>query len=141
MDITGQCHCGNLSFALDWRGDCDAIPARACTCSFCRKHGAIWTADPSSTLALTVRDAGAHSKYRFDSGTADFHVCAYCGVAPLATSEIDGRVYAVVNVQTFENVDPARLRHAHVSFDGEATDSRLARRQRGWIAQVRFLAA
>lgn len=141
MRIDGQCHCGNLSFALDWQGDADAIPARACTCSFCRKHGAVWTADPAATLELTVRDESAHSKYRFGTDTADFHVCARCGTVMLASSEIEGRVYAVVNVNTFENVDASRLRRSEVSFDGEETGPRLARRQRGWIGQVHLTGA
>lgn len=138
MDIEGKCHCGNLSFVLAWNGDGEAIPARACGCSFCRKHGAVWTAQADAALAVTVRDAAAHARYRFGTGTADFHVCARCGGVPLATSEIDGRVYAVVNVNTFENVAPSRLRRTEVDFDGEETASRLARRQRGWIGEVRF---
>ncbi|WP_380019918.1 GFA family protein [Dokdonella ginsengisoli] len=141
MRITGSCHCGNLSFVLDWRGDADAIPARACTCSFCRKHGAVWTADPAATLEVQVRDAAAHSTYRFETATADFHVCARCGAVPLVTSDIEGRVHAVVNVNAFDDVDPSRLRRSEVSFDGEETGSRLARRQRGWIGQVRFAPA
>lgn len=141
MRITGQCHCGNLSFELEWNGDAHAIPARACTCSFCRKHGAVWTAEPGSALAIAVRDPSAHSQYRFGTGTADFHVCARCGAVPFATSRIDGRVHAVVNVNTFGNVEASALRRAEVSFDGEEAGSRLARRQRGWIAQVRFVRA
>ena len=141
MRIDGQCHCGNLSFVLDWRGDADAIPARACDCSFCRKHAAVWTADASSALDVRVRDASAHSRYRYQTGTAEFHVCVRCGAVPLVTSDIDGRLYAVVNVHTFENVAPSRLRHAEVSFDGEETEARLARRRRGWIGQVRFVRA
>lgn len=138
MHIHGSCHCGNLSYVLDWRGDADAIPARACTCSFCRKHGAVWTADPAAALEVRVREPAAHSTYRFETATADFHVCARCGAVPLVTSAIEGRVHAVVNVNTFDDVDPSRLRRAEVSFDGEETASRLARRQRGWIGQVRF---
>ena len=38
----------------------------------------------------------------------------------------------------FENVDPARLRRASADFEGEDIESRLARRKRNWIADVRF---
>src|SRR5262249_9564686 len=41
MLISGRCHCGNISFALDWRPETSEIPARACTCSFCVKHGGV----------------------------------------------------------------------------------------------------
>jgi len=50
--------------------------------------------------------------------------------------EIDGRTYAVVNVNALDGVDPAWLRRASSNFDGEAVASRLARRQRNWIADV-----
>jgi hypothetical protein len=57
---------------------------------------------------------------------------------PLVTSEIAGRLYAVVNVNTLEDVDRSRLRHTAADFDGEDVESRLARRRRNWIAEVRF---
>jgi hypothetical protein len=63
-------------------------------------------------------------------------VCTRCGVAPVVTSAIDGRLYAVVNVNAFEGVAPSLLRRSSASFDGEATDDRLARRQRNWIPDV-----
>jgi len=66
-------------------------------------------------------------------------VCAHCGVVPLVTSRIAGRLYAVVNVNTFENVDPASVRRAAASFDGESEDARLERRQRIWIGDVRYV--
>jgi hypothetical protein len=138
MQITGKCHCGNIAFELDWRGDAREIPARACGCSFCAKHGGVWTSNPASTLKVRVREPGKVSRYAFGTETATFHVCAACGTVPLVTSEIDGRLYAVVNVNVFENVDPALLRRVAASFEGEDVASRLARRQRNWIADVRF---
>ena len=78
------------------------------------------------------------SRYAFGTRTATFHVCAKCGVVPVATSELDGRTYAVVSVKAFTNVDPARIRTAPASFEGEEVDSRLARRKRNWIPEVRF---
>ncbi|HEV7912823.1 MAG TPA: hypothetical protein VGP22_03600 [Albitalea sp.] len=138
MRITGQCHCGNVSFHLEWEGEQPQIPARACGCSFCVKHGGVWTSHPGSTLEVTVRDPSLSTIYRFGTATADFHVCARCGVVPLVTSDIEGRTYAVVNVNSFDNVEPSQLRRAAISFDGEETGSRLARRQRNWIREVRF---
>src|SRR5215831_15619323 len=93
MLIHGRCHCGNIAFALTWEPDPVEIPARACTCSFCVKHGGVWTSYPSGALA-------------------------------------------VVNVNSFEGVDPSLLRRASANLDGEGTDSRLARRKRNWIARV-----
>ena len=139
MIINGRCHCGNIAFSLAWEPDPAEIQARACTCSFCSKHGGVWTSNPRGTLEVAVEDAGLVSKYTFGTGTAEFHVCARCGVVPIVTSRIEDRVYAVVSVNAFENVDPGLLRRAPVSFDNENTESRLARRKRNWIADVRFV--
>jgi hypothetical protein len=136
MEIRGRCHCGNIAFVLTWEPDPAEIPARACTCTFCRKHGGVWTSNPAGALAVEITDAGAVNAYEFGTKTARFHVCARCGVVPVVTSEIDGHVYAVVSVNAFEGVDPALLRHGAASFDGEGTDSRLARRKRNWIGRV-----
>ena len=138
MFIDGQCHCANIAFRLDWQGEPRDIPARACGCTFCGKHAGVWTSNPRSRLTVTIRDPGGVSKYAFGTRTATFHVCARCGVVPLVTSEIDGHVYAVVNVNAFENVEPAWLRRSAASFDGEDVQSRFARRKRNWIADVRF---
>ena len=138
MLMKGRCHCGNVALDLDWVGDADDIPARACACSFCIKHGGVWTSNPKATLAVSIADPALVSRYAFGTRTATFHVCARCGAVPLVTSEIAGRLYAVVNVNTLENIDRSRLRHAASDFDGEDVDSRLARRRRKWISDVRF---
>jgi hypothetical protein len=138
MLIHGKCHCGNISFSLAWEPDPVEIPARACTCSFCVKHGGVWTSNPRGALAVVVEDRSLVSKYAFGTRTAEFHVCARCGIVPVVTSRIEDHLYAVVSVNAFEGVDRSLLRHAPASFDGEGTDSRLARRQRNWIAKVQF---
>ena len=137
MLLTGKCHCGNIAFTLAWEGDRPEIPARACGCSFCVKHGGVWTSNPKATLAVTVADPSLVSKYAFGTRTATFHVCSRCGGVPLVTSEIDDHLYAVVNVNTLENVDPTQLRRSAADFEGEDVSSRLARRKRNWIADVR----
>ena len=139
MTIHGRCHCGNVAFELDWDPEPAEIPARACTCTFCRKHGGVWTSAPAGALRIRIADDALLSRYAFGTGTAEFHVCARCGVVPLCTSAIDGGLYAVVNVNTFEGVDPARLKHSQHDLDGESTDQRLARRKRNWIARVEYV--
>lgn len=139
MLIRGRCHCGNIAFTLDWRGESPEIPARACTCSFCTKHGGVWTSHPAASLVVAIADPARVSRYAFGTRTATFHVCATCGVVPVVTSTIDDRVYAVVSVNAFENVDPSRLHRTPASFEGETEDARLARRKRNWIADVSFV--
>jgi hypothetical protein len=139
MLIEGRCHCGNISFTLDWKSETAGIPARACTCTFCRKHGGVWTSNPQGKLEVAIADPARVSKYEFGTETAQFHICARCGIVPLVTSLVDDHVYAVVSVNAFEGVDPSLLRHAAGVFDGEDVANRLARRKRNWIADVRFV--
>ena len=139
MLINGSCHCGNISFALDWLPAPTEIPARACGCSFCTKHGGVWTSTPSGSLKIKVKEQASVSRYAFGTRTAEFHVCSRCGVVPVVTSEISGRLYAVVNVNTFDGVDASLLRRSSANFDGEGTDSRLERRARNWIGRVQFV--
>jgi hypothetical protein len=136
MRIDGKCHCGNMAFTLEWPDSSPEIPARACGCSFCVKHGGVWTSHPKASLAVIVRDAALVSPYTFGTRTAKFHVCARCGAVPFVTSEIQNHRYAVVNVNAFEGVDPLRLRRGSADFEGEDTQARLARRARNWIADV-----
>lgn len=138
MLLHGQCHCGNIALTLEWEGDPPEIPARACGCSFCTKHGGVWTSNPGSKLAVTILDGALVSKYAFGTRTATFHVCSRCGAAPLVTSVIADHLYAVVNVNMLENIDPSWLRRASHDFEGENVESRLARRKRNWIATVRI---
>ena len=137
MIINGKCHCGNIAFTLDWPDESPEIPARACGCSFCVKHGGVWTSNPKARLTVIVRDAALVSPYTFGTQTATFHVCAKCGAVPFVTSEIGNHRYAVVNVNAFEGIDPSRLRRGSADFEGEDTSARLARRARNWIADVR----
>lgn len=141
MLIRGKCHCGNIAFSLTWEPDPREIPARACSCSFCTKHGGVWTSNPGGALKVRVEDPARVSRYAFGTRTADFHVCTRCGIVPVVTSRIDGRLYAVVSVNAFEGVEASLLRREPASFDGEGQDLRLARRKRNWIAEVEFLAS
>ena len=136
MRIAGSCHCRNITFTLDWTPDPSEIQARACTCSFCVKHGGVWTSCPTGSLEIRVADRSRVIPYTFGTATAHFQVCSLCGVVPVVTSQIDGVLYAVVSVNAFDGVDPALLRRSLVSFDGEGTGDRLARRQRNWIPRV-----
>lgn len=138
MLITGRCHCGNICFNLRWEPDPTEIPARACGCSFCVKHGGVWTSYAPGALRVSIARPERVSSYCFGTKTADFHVCCDCGVVPVVTSRIDGQLFAVVSVNAFENIDRSLLKHSVAEFDQETGGNRLARRARNWIADVEF---
>ena len=139
MLIDGRCHCGNISFSLTWEPDPDHIQGRACSCSFCSKHGGVWTSNPRGTLRVSVKDPLLVSKYTFGTGNATFHTCARCGIVPVVTSQIEGRLYAVVSVNAFEGIDPAIIQRESTNFDDEDSHTRAARWKRNWIPHVEYI--
>ena len=140
MRINGSCHCRNITFALDWQPDSETIPARVCACSYCRKRGGVWTACAEGSLRISIGNSAEVVPYRFDTGTADFQVCTRCGDVPVVTSRIEGRLFAVVSVNAFDDFDRSRLARVASNVEGENEDARLARRERNWIGDVVFVA-
>jgi len=134
--IHGSCHCGNIRVTFDWPESGPTIPVRACGCALCTKHRAVWTSHPDGRFELTIADDTRVTRYRFGTKTADFHICLTCGVVPIATCIVEGARYAVVNVNTFDDVDRAQLVETPRDFEGETTDARLARRQRNWTPEA-----
>jgi len=134
--IHGSCHCGNIRFTLDWPEGQPTIASRACGCTFCTKHGAAWTSNPRGQFDLQIADTTKVCQHQFGTGTADFHVCLTCGVAPIVTCVIEGRRFAVVNVNTFDDVSRSEILTTATNFEGETQESRLARRRRNWMPEA-----
>jgi hypothetical protein len=139
QEFQGGCHCGNVVYTLRWPLDYSLVLAR-CSCTFCTKHGAIYTAHRNAILSVTVKDAGALARYKFETETAYCHFCARCHVYLFATSKIDGQEYAVINANSLKDfVAPANIKV--MNFEGETIASRLARRSRTWIGDVTIVEA
>lgn len=136
MLIAGGCHCGNVKLRLDWRPDPAEIAARACTCSFCVKHGGVWASCPEGNLDVRIAEPHRVSHYEFGTRTAQFHVCARCGVVPVVTSRIGGTLYAVVSVNALEGLPPGLVRRTAAAFEEGSVAERLERRRRDWVASV-----
>src|SRR5262245_56597280 len=98
----GGCHCGNVGWTLTTRLAAGELPVRACQCSFCRRHGALTTSDPAGTLAFAVQDPVALRRYRFGTGSADFLLCARCGVYVAAVMEENDRRFGIVNLNSLD---------------------------------------
>ncbi|HMB75969.1 MAG TPA: GFA family protein [Kiloniellaceae bacterium] len=136
MQFHGKCHCGNISYSYDVPGDDDHLSVRICDCSFCQKHGGIYTSQADGALNAAIEDDGAVVRYRFGTETADFYICSRCGVMPFAISDIDGAAFAIVNINSLDDLRPDRILPTPVSFQGENLEDRLARRKRYWVGQV-----
>lgn len=138
QQIHGSCHCGNIRVTLDWPGSATKIPVRACGCALCTKHRAVWTSHPDGRFSLQIADDAQVKLYRFGTETADFYICLTCGVIPIASCMIEGMEYAVINVNTFDDLDHSQLVETPSDFEGETTETRLARRQRNWTPRTLF---
>lgn len=126
MKHTGECHCGAIRLVFE--SDKPLSP-RACQCGFCRKHNARTLSDPAGSAVLTL--SGGAIRYRFASRAADYILCAVCGAYLGATAEIDGRLYATLNLNAFD--DPRLdLEAEPVSYDGEAAEAKADRRRSRW---------
>ena len=95
-DLLGGCHCGDVTVSFASTLDPAATAPRACDCSFCRKHGAGWVSDPGGELAIATQDASL-VRYRQVSNTADFLLCAHCGVLVAVVLEESGSRFGAVN--------------------------------------------
>jgi hypothetical protein len=134
--INGSCHCGNIKVMFDWPGSVPNIPVRRCSCALCTKAGAVWTSHPEGRFDLRIADVTRVARYQFGTKTADFHVCLTCGVIPIVTCLIEETRYAVVNANTFDNVDRSQLVETASDFEGETSEIRLTRRRRNWTPEA-----
>jgi hypothetical protein len=124
----GGCHCGILSVRFETTRAIDDFEVRECDCSFCQRHRARYLLDPDGSFVVRVADPNALVRYRFALRTADFLICARCGVYVGAISGDRG----IVNANALDDRD--RLRgSARVGFDGETEASRLERRRSRWM--------
>lgn len=124
--LNGGCHCGALKVELAIASE---LAPRACQCGFCRRQGARMVSDPESSAELIL---GPEAKrYRFGTRTTDFLFCGRCGTYVGALAELDGRTFATLNLNAFD--DPRLdLEEAAVSYEGEDAEAKAERRRRKW---------
>jgi len=126
MTHVGGCHCGALRVRFETSRSWDDLGLRECQCTFCRKHGAVNTSDPSGHVHI-VAERAALLRYRFALATADFLVCTRCGV--YVGCVLDD-AFASVNLRALDGAPtaPARPR----DFGSETAAERIARRRALW---------
>lgn len=70
-------------------------------------------------------------RYRFATKTTDYILCATCGIYMGAVAEIDGRTYATLNLNAFDDPRPD-LAAEPFSYDGESARAKAERRRAAW---------
>lgn len=106
----GSCHCGRVTFRLE--AQLGAV--FDCTCSMCRRMGALWHGASESSLQI-VAGEDELQLYQFNTMTAKHYFCRHCGAHPFTRPRLDPSRWAV-NVRCIEAVDPSSLQ-VH-TFDG-----------------------
>ena len=126
--IDGSCHCGALSFTLD-APRLDGL--RHCGCSLCQRHAPLWASAPDGSVAFAADDGAAPLRYRFGQRSAEFLLCACCGVLLAAvTDETPQR--AVLNLRCAGAEAIGDLPVTPVGYDAETGAARDARRRQRW---------
>ena len=100
--LQGGCHCGGLRVELTTQQSPAILQARACDCSFCRKHGAAYVSDPAGGMRVIETTKAALQEYRHSSRTAQFLICAACGVLIAVCFTASDGVYGAVNACCLE---------------------------------------
>ena len=132
MKLFGSCHCGALCNELVLPRAPEELNIRACTCSFCRAHGARTVSDPEGRAIIRVQNASNLQRYRFALNTADFFICANCGVYIGAVAYDGDIAFSTTNVNVLQAHAEFSEHAEPVCYDGETSSERLARRRRQW---------
>ncbi len=132
----GNCHCGNIRVTFETATPPGEVGVRECGCSFCRKHGSRSISGPGSRVAIRIAEPEAVSRYRFGLKTADFLVCRECGVYAVSLLETEEGAYATLNLNVLDDASLFTGEPKTVSYDGETTEQREARRRRNWSRVV-----
>lgn len=134
--LHGGCHCGALTLDLAT----SLVPAgtapRACDCSFCRAHGAVWISDPAGQLVVRVHRPDRLRRYRQGSEAAQFLLCGDCGVLVAVVFEDGDQRHAAVNAGCLDTRD-AFAPAVAASPQALAPAEKVARWRQVWIHDVR----
>jgi hypothetical protein len=135
----GSCHCGALGFSFQTALPAPSWSVRACGCGFCRAHGALTSSDPAGALVFHVREAAALQQYRFGLRSADFLVCARCGVYLGARIETADGAFGIINTRALAPVPEGLPVAAVADYSSESASERLARRVQRWTPLARVI--
>src|ERR1700741_1645172 len=129
----GNCHCGALGFEYSTELAPAAWSIRACQCSFCLKHGGVYTSDPAGSLRFTHAEPGQLTRYRFGHQTADLVFCGRCGGYLGAITEEDGQQLMVLNIHALDPPPEGLPAAQPMSYEGETSGDRPTPRGKRWM--------
>lgn len=113
--LTASCHCGAVSIEVARR----PRSLTQCTCSICRRYGALWYYCTRHSAHVRAR-RGATIPYSWNDRTIVFHHCSTCGcVTHYTGTRRAKRDRIAVNARMLAPADIANARIR--TFDGADT--------------------
>ena len=131
MAFAGGCHCGAVNVTFESTQPAATLERRACQCSFCRSHGALTVSDADGALRFDAA-AGSLVRYRFGLKTADFLLCARCGVYVGAIFGEGEDYWGIVNANVLHDRSSFTAPVVAISYDNETPTLRGERRKQRW---------
>lgn len=106
MDHTLTCHCGAVEMTVKLSNGFRT--ARRCTCSFCKRRGAIAVSAPYPDGVKILRGQNNLTLYQWGTNTAEHYFCSTCGIYTHHRRRSNPNEYGV-NVAAIEDIDPSAL--------------------------------
>lgn len=113
--LTASCHCGAVRIEMDRR----PRSLTQCTCSICRRYGALWAYRTRKT-ARVLGERAAMTAYVWNDKVIEFYHCNACGcVTHYESTEKTADSRIAVNARMLE---PAAIEGVRIrTFDGADT--------------------
>ncbi len=113
--IKASCHCGAVQIEVD------ALPRSLtqCTCSICRRYGALWAYRTRKT-ARVVSESECENKYMWNKKLIEFYHCNTCGCLTRYESvekSENSRIAVNARMMAPEDIENINVR----TFDGANT--------------------
>lgn len=107
------CHCGAVELLLDLPDG--IVNPRRCSCSICRKKGAIVASVPLAGLSV-IKGQEALTLYQFNTNTAKHYFCSVCGIYTHHQRRSNPNEFGY-NVGCLQGVNPLEIPHVPI-YDG-----------------------
>jgi len=106
-----SCHCGGVVLELDLPDGIDA--ARRCTCSICKRKGAVMGGVPLDGLRV-LQGRELLTVYRFNTNTAEHYFCSRCGIYTHHRRRSNPNQYGF-NIGCLDGVEPTAIKDIPVN--------------------------
>lgn len=108
----GSCHCGAVRFEADLDLSKGTVK---CNCSICAKLRA-WLVAVSPNDVRLLAGESALADYQFGARRIHHRFCRTCGVRPFGQADLGDDGFCAVNLAALNDVDPAELANAPVTY-------------------------